>query len=70
MKRTIPQPIDDTEILDQVVTIRIASELRRRLNTAARSTGVSISEEIRRRLAHSFGRRQATIGQLYGDARE
>jgi hypothetical protein len=47
----------EPDILDQVVTIRIAADLRRRLSSAARTKGVSISEEIRRRLAGSFGKR-------------
>lgn len=47
----------DTEILDQVVTVRLAGELRRRISSAARTKGVSISEEIRRRLAVSFQRK-------------
>jgi hypothetical protein len=50
-------PQYDPDVLDQVVTIRIAADLRRRLSKAARTKGVSISEEIRRRLAGSFGKR-------------
>jgi hypothetical protein len=53
---------DDIEILDQVVTVRLASELRRRISTAARTKGVSISEEIRRRLAVSFARSRPVLG--------
>jgi hypothetical protein len=59
--------LGDTEILDQVVTIRLASDLRRRLSSAARTKGVSISEEIRRRLAVSFTRR---VAPAFEEARE